>query len=216
MDNLDLLNSLGMSTEKNEPKEEKNNEAPEASDVQDEIAITEVEDTPEVQQEITAGTENNETETVSDKGTVKKEEKAEENTTEDSNNNVNTTGTTNNIDSTKTGDTFLNLFEQLGMGKPKSKETKKENKKNNTSTKNTVSKPKATEIDKDKTKIVKAYGQEVMTIPKGEKGDLQEIREYLVNTLGYREFQKDDTDMIIINDGDTQYIIPQPKFRAKG
>ena len=55
-----------------------------------------------------------------------------------------------------------------------------------------------------------------MRIVKDEPAVLKEIREYLVDTLGFREFQEKETKIKIINDGDTQIIIPQIKFKAKG
>ena len=95
--------------------------------------------------------------------------------------------------------------------KKKKKDTKTTNNKGKA-----VSKANTLEIDK--LKIVKAYGQEVLRIAKGEKADLEEIRTYLVETLGYRELQKEDTEFIITEDkeNETQYIIPQPKLKPKG
>ena len=109
-----------------------------------------------------------------------------------------------------------NLFAMLGMEQPKKKEEPVK-KKAAASTASAPVKKKEKKIEKDKIKIVKAYGEEVFTIEKGQEKDIEEIRQYLVETLGFREFQKEETEFSIINDGDeTQYIIPHIKFKAKG
>lgn len=71
-------------------------------------------------------------------------------------------------------------------------------------------------LKEDTDKIVKVYGQEVRQMSKDEKADLEEIRLYIVDTLGFREYQKKETEFKIINDGNTQIIIPTLKFKPKG
>lgn len=112
-----------------------------------------------------------------------------------------------------------NLFAMLGMEMPiEKKKTIPAIKP--ASTKTTAAKSSVKSdvnlLKEDTDKIVKVYGQEVRQMSKDEKADLEEIRLYIVDTLGFREYQKKETEFKIINDGNTQIIIPTLKFKPKG
>lgn len=112
-----------------------------------------------------------------------------------------------------------NLFAMLGMEMPiEKKKIIPAIKPASTKTTAAKSSVKSDEnlLKEDTDKIVKVYGQEVRQMSKDEKADLEEIRLYIVDTLGFREYQKKETEFKIINDGNTQIIIPTLKFKPKG